>query len=240
MPNKPQISSQNSSALISQPGIDPSIIKRLQEEYAQLTKLESVRSDKQDFGAIWVTRSEIKKLEDMARVQATSYAARARQIENEELEKRQKAELEVQKELSRKLAEETARKAREQLEIDAKALIKEESLFLCRRCYRGSIKVECSMCYGRGQGEPRYINETVASPCPNRHPTCRICGGTGVFGAIRRKMVYECQNCNGSGEISLSCPACKGGEILNGKVEAVDLPHELRDLVLELLQQKSE
>ena len=215
------------------------MIKKLQELYIKLAEMERFRSDKQDFGTIWIVRSEIKDLEYKASLQARYYAARAKQRENEERERREKAETEAQDTLKKMQIENAKLNVRNHFQVDAKSLIKQGSLFYCRRCVGGSIQVECSMCFGRGLGELRYKNETVTSLCSNRHPSCRICGGTGVFGNVIKKMVYDCEKCDGKGQTTASCPACDGGQIVNRQDKAVKLPRELREVVLELLRKKT-
>ena len=236
MPSLPQRPTQNRAVVEGRPRVDESIIRRLRELHLQLTPLEHVRPNEQDFEAIWIIRSEISELEATASAQAKLHDDHKERRELAEKEARENAEKEASEALKKRQLSESALRAHEQRRSDAKRLIEHESLLLCRQCEYGTVEVECPTCKGFGVGDPRFVDEAVTAVCSNRRSTCRICGGTGVFTTARQKLVHECEQCGGAGDARVTCPVCLGGRIVDRSGTAIEPPPELNDLVIELLK----
>jgi hypothetical protein len=235
MPSQPQHPKQTRPTRDGRPGVDESIIRALRDLYSRLAPLEAVRAHQQDFEAIWIIRSEIGKLEAKAGEQAKRFEEEVKQRERKEQEASDKADREAIDAQSRQDTLDAALRAQEKRNSEAWRLIEQECLILCSHCMRGVVEIECPTCRGLGYGDPRIIDESVPAVCSNLLPTCSICAGTGVFTALRKKTVRECSQCSGTGDAKVSCPSCRGGQIVNLLGEPITPPPEFSSLVLTLL-----
>jgi hypothetical protein len=236
MPSPPQHPKQIRSTWDGRPGVDESLVRALRELFSRLVPLEAIPAHRQDFEAIWIIRSEIGRLEAQAAAQAKRFDEQVQQKVRQGQEAREKAEraaIEAQK--RRDLAE-AALRDQERRSSEARSLISRESLLLCSECERGLVEIECPTCQGLGYGDPRFVDEAVTAVCSNLLSTCSICAGTGVFTALRKKIVRECSQCNGIGDAKVTCPTCLGKQIVNLLGEPIEPPQEISSLVLALLR----
>jgi len=199
----------------------------LDELREKLATLLAARGDQQDFAAIWIARSEISKLEKYGGARA-----RAAKLAQEQ------ADTEARKLQDQLQEAEAAAQTQQKRVYEAERMITNKKLALCSRCKLGLAEIECPDCCGLGYGKPRMIDESATAICSDLRAACRFCGGMGVFTSARRKMVTQCAQCSGAGKVWRPCPVRLGRRIVNWAGTPVEPPTNLRELVINSLENK--
>jgi hypothetical protein len=193
----------------------------------KLATLLAARGDQQDFAAIWIARSEISKLE-----KDSGARARAAMLAQEQADtKARKLQDQLQQ-------AEAAAQTQQKRVYEAERMIANKKLALCSRCKPGLAKIKFPDCCGVGSGKSRMVDQPVTAVCSDLRPACRFCGGMGVFTAARKKLVTQCAQCNGAGEVWGPCPVCFGRRIVNWAGTPVEPPADLRESVMKSLENR--